>query len=103
MVFFHFFKDESFEFEQTYDYFPENFIIHSEKTDELEGRVSFHGEVYWDSSAEVFEYELYHSGSHIKLETTSFPGYDELENRFLEDYKEYLLSQEIPSENIGWL
>lgn len=103
MSFFNFFKDEIFEFERTYDYHSEVFDIYSEETEAVEGIVTFHGEVYWDNIEEVFHYELYTSGSTLELESNFFAGYDVLENRFLDEYKNYLVDQGVPSSNIAWL
>lgn len=103
MVFINFLKDERFEFERTYSYDSELFPNYSEQNKKLEGFITFHGEVYWDNSSELFDYELYSSGSEEQFESKNFPGYDELEQRFLDEYKDYLLSQGVPLVNIAWL
>lgn len=96
------FKYEIYEFERTYNYSVEVYDMFTDESEVIEGEITFNGEVYWDDFEKVYEYELFTSESTGKFEPNEFRGHDGLEDRFLNDYKDYLLSQGVNSSMIAW-
>lgn len=95
-------KYEIYEFEKTYDYSVEGYDTYTKESEIIEGKVTFHGEVYWDDYEDVYHYDLYTSESTGKFEPNEFTGHKGLEEKFLREYKDYLINQGVDSSNITW-
>ena len=98
---------EEFSYENTYGFSvdidtvnPDNDEIEVEET--IDGDITFSADAVWNESFDEYEYE------HLNWTETSgrFDNINgdapAMEDAFLEDFRNYLISQGVDSDDIGW-
>ena len=96
-------EHQLFEYENTYEFSVETNPYDDEENETIEGDVTFSADAEWDELDEEYVYsDISWSETSGRFTTFGDSPNPDLEEKFLDDFRAYLISQGVDSNDIGW-